>query len=108
MTFVNYYKYIKSPEWFARTESVRKRNSGLCECCNMRYGICVHHRTYARLGNELDADLLHVCIYCHRMIHQKGWYYIWSSRLVFLVELVNEMAKEMNPELDYYKPQKQE
>lgn len=91
LNYMDYYKYIHSPEWFTRTELIRKRNNGLCECCVMRYGTCVHHRTYERLGEELDSDLLHVCIYCHRMIHKKGKYFIWESRLDFLTQLQGEV-----------------
>lgn len=97
---INYYEYIHSPEWFTRTEPVRKRNNGLCECCMMRYGNCVHHRTYQRLGEELEIDLLHVCIYCHRMIHKKGKYFIWISRIDFLIKLQEEIALELNSERD--------
>lgn len=94
---INYYEYIHSPEWFARTENVRKRNNGLCECCIMRYATCVHHRTYVRLGYELEEDLLSICKFCHRMIHKKGTYYIWPSRKPFLKLLQEEIAKELEP-----------
>lgn len=92
--FINYYEYIVSDEWFKLTEPIRKRNGGLCECCTMRFGEVVHHRTYKNLGHELDKDLLHVCIYCHRMIHKKGIYYIWPSRLEFLILLQTEVEQQ--------------
>ena len=88
---VNYYEYIRSKEWFERTAPVRKRNEGLCEVCNLRYGEDVHHRTYDRLGNEDLDDLLHVCRTCHAMIHRKDQGVIWKSRLPFLRELIDEL-----------------
>lgn len=97
---INYYAYIKSKAWFARTESVRLRNRGICECCNMRYGTCVHHRTYVRLGKETDADLLHVCKYCHKMIHKKGVFKIWNSRLILLEMYQREISNELDKERD--------
>lgn len=90
---IDYYVYIKSPEWFKRTESVRARNRGICECCNMRQGSCVHHRSYENLGKEKEEELLHVCEICHNMIHKKKKGFIWPSRIGFLILLQQEVEK---------------
>lgn len=90
---INYYEYIQSDKWYARTESIRRRKGGRCECCCMRRGSEVHHRTYERLGNERDEDLLHVCKPCHRRIHKKGNAFIWPSRIEFLLILQKEVEK---------------
>lgn len=88
---IDYYEYIKSDAWQKRTESVRIRNSGLCECCNMRWGIAVHHRTYERLGNELEDDLIHICDDCHKYIHRlKDDIFIWESKF----ELIDKLRRE--------------
>jgi len=92
---LNYYVYIKSDEWYSRSAPIRNRNAGICECCNMRYGVSVHHKTYIRLGNETQEDLLHVCRECHEMIHQKGKYPIWKSRVEFLHFLRSEISNEL-------------
>lgn len=83
---IDYYEYIKSQQWYTRTASIRKRNGGICECCNMRYGDSVHHRSYEHLGDERDEELLHLCTPCHREIHGKKQknYFIWPSRRTFL------------------------
>lgn len=100
LIMVDYYKYIHSPEWFQRTQEIRKRINGLCECCTMRYGSCVHHRTYKRLGEELPEDLIHVCKQCHKMIHKKGNFFIWNHRREFLKALQEEIASELEGERD--------
>lgn len=90
---VNYYEYLQSPEWEKLTEPIRERNGGLCECCNMRYGSEVHHRTYDRLGQELPEDLIHVCNQCHKMIEgilPICFYYVWDSRKTILENLREE------------------
>ena len=92
---IDYYQYIKSEQWYKRTESIRKRNKGICECCNMRYGDSIHHRTYKRLGNELDEDLIHLCDQCHKMVHRLGIFFIWPSR----VEFLNQLRKEIKDEI---------
>lgn len=90
---INYYEYIKSTEWYERTKEIRARRGGRCECCLMRNGSSVHHRTYERLGNELPEDLIHVCDCCHKMIHGLGVFFIWSSRIPFLKTLQLEVLK---------------
>lgn len=88
----DYYDYLRSAEWAARTEPIRKRNRGRCECCNMRWGTEVHHRTYARVYAERKEDLLLVCHPCHQRIHKLGPAFIWASRIAFLKQLQEEAA----------------
>lgn len=92
---IDYYEYIHSAAWFNRTVNVRQRNRGRCECCCMRWGRVVHHRTYAHLGEELDEELVHLCLLCHNAAHGKpdARYYIWPSRLKFLEQLQSEMME---------------
>ena len=93
---INYYEYIKSPQWYARTEQVRLRLDGLCEVCELRWATEVHHRSYANLGNERDEELLSVCHFCHGMIHGKieiRRRYIWKRCLPFLLTLKEEATK---------------
>lgn len=90
---LNYYDYITSDEWYERTKDIRLRNNGRCECCNMRFAEEVHHRSYLHLGNELDSELIHICNWCHKMIHGLvpiGYVYLWPSRIAFLQELRQE------------------
>lgn len=66
---VDYYEYLQSETWLARAEKVRERNGGMCECCNIRFITDTHHRTYERLGDEREDDLIGLCQMCHKYIH---------------------------------------
>ena len=92
---VDYYTYIHSDLWFARTELVRKRNGGICELCNLRFGQVVHHRTYEHLGEEKDHELIHLCVECNNAVHgkAKSRFFIWPSKLKLLETLQNEMIR---------------
>lgn len=96
VTFViKYYEYIRSEQWYTRTAAIRKRNGGICECCNMRYGDSVHHRSYANLGNEKDEELTHLCTPCHREVHGKKQkaFFIWPNRRSHLILLQLEVKQ---------------
>lgn len=36
-------------------------------------GSHVHHKTYARIGNEYDEDLELLCMFCHDRKHGRVW-----------------------------------
>ena len=64
--------YYRTPAWYRRHAEVRARAQGRCEFCGWRPMQQVHHRTYARFGQEPLRDLMAVCISCHRYIHRRG------------------------------------
>lgn len=45
-----------------------------CQKCNLRtgntYNLCVHHKTYERLGQEKIEDLQLLCRKCHDELHR--------------------------------------
>ncbi|HEU4682959.1 MAG TPA: HNH endonuclease signature motif containing protein [Nitrospira sp.] len=68
--FKSYQEYLASEHWI----SLRKRywQSKLpkrCHGCGLTQGLQLHHRKYARLGEERLNDLILVCSDCHREIH---------------------------------------
>src|ERR1700758_4734240 len=70
---MNYINYIKSGRW--RNSPARlaelKAAGFRCRICNgdgAGSAIEVHHRTYARLGNEHPDDLTTLCSTCHRLV----------------------------------------
>jgi phage terminase large subunit GpA-like protein len=66
---MNYHEYIHSEAWRARAaEMIRKAGYRCHQCGNIGKLQC-HHFSYARLGAELDSDLLVVCEKCHKKIH---------------------------------------
>ena len=83
--------YLKSKEWFAKTEIVRQRNGGLCEVCCIRMGNHVHHRHYKTLYRETGKELLHVCDVCHGLIHQTSRGFAYPSTWVKILELRKEL-----------------
>lgn len=67
MTKTEYQDYLQGDHW----KRVRNRFKG-CKClgCATCEGITLHHVNYARLGNELDADLRPLCWSCHQEVHR--------------------------------------
>lgn len=68
---VDYREYLHSPEWKAKRVEVLARARGRCERCRKAPAKDVHHKTYARLGDEKLSDLAVLCRNCHLDEHQK-------------------------------------
>ncbi len=71
--FVDYRKYLRSPEWNSKRKVALREAGYRCQICNA--GNCVldvHHRTYERLGHELPTDLCVLCESCHDIFHAHG------------------------------------
>lgn len=62
-----YSEYIHSEEWRAKRELVLARDRG-CRICGHEHELQVHHRTYARVGDEDLLDLTVLCVDCHKTI----------------------------------------
>jgi 5-methylcytosine-specific restriction endonuclease McrA len=67
-----YQTYIQSSAWRANSARLAEweasgNRCGLCNAPNDSDNhLEVHHRTYARLGCELQSDLTALCADCHR------------------------------------------
>lgn len=62
--------YLASPEWQALRRRVWARDKGVCAVCGTTEGRRdVHHRTYARVGNERLSDLVLLCERHHYAAH---------------------------------------
>jgi hypothetical protein len=68
---VDYYEYLKSPEWRSLKNQVIKERGSACQLCGITKQLHLHHMTYKRLGREDKRDLLLVCKSCHAFIHGK-------------------------------------
>jgi 5-methylcytosine-specific restriction endonuclease McrA len=66
---VNYHLYLMSDAWRARREYMIRRAEHKCQVCNRGGKLQLHHRTYARLGHEREADLVVLCAPCHDLFH---------------------------------------
>jgi 5-methylcytosine-specific restriction endonuclease McrA len=65
-----YQEYLTSDAWIERRDRVLKRAKGLCEKCG-RQAAHVHHKTYVRIYNEADDDLIAICVDCHSVEHHR-------------------------------------
>jgi hypothetical protein len=66
-----YEEYLKTPEWEEKRLAVLARDDHRCRNCNGQDTLNVHHRTYARRGNEDPNDLTTLCERCHKQFHQE-------------------------------------
>jgi hypothetical protein len=93
---MNYYEYLKTPEWKQKRLKVLEYWSGRCILCNSDQRVTVHHRTYERLGNELITDLVPLCEVCHTKLHLT----IIQSRQVTLQQVQNTRAAGLKVKVD--------
>lgn len=64
-----YLDYLKSLEWDKKRQKVLMRDKFRCVHCCATRALQVHHKTYARLYDELLEDLITLCKKCHRTEH---------------------------------------
>ncbi len=68
-----YGEYLQTPHWKRKREEKLRAVGRRCQVCNQGPGpLDVHHRTYERLGEELDVDLTALCRSCHHLFHEHG------------------------------------
>jgi hypothetical protein len=66
-----YKEYLQTPHWKRRREDKLRVAGRSCQLCNRSSVVLnVHHRTYERLGEELDGDLIVLCRACHSTFHE--------------------------------------
>jgi hypothetical protein len=105
-----YQLYLCSREWGLKREAVIARSGGVCERCKRHAGTAVHHKTYARIYNELLTDLIHLCDDCHDFVHGRGHddpaevEFEFSNEM--LHQVINAQAKKilwLLDQVEYYK-----
>lgn len=65
-----YRLYLRSETWQRKREAALQRAGSRCQLCNSTGNLQVHHRTYERVGRELDSDLTVLCGGCHKRFHR--------------------------------------
>ena len=65
---MTYEEYIASSTWAKRAARIHKRDRNQCQTCLSTENLEVHHKTYERLFNEPDGDLITLCVICHEAI----------------------------------------
>ncbi len=70
--FPDYETYLASPRWKTLSAEARKQAEGRCQVCDgTSGGLNVHHRSYERLGTDLEQyDLVTLCRHCHKLFHR--------------------------------------
>jgi len=72
---MDYQEYLDSPAWRERAEAEKDRAGQRCRVCNAgrdAVSLDTHHRTYERIGHEVEGDLIVLCRDCHRIFHEHG------------------------------------
>lgn len=70
---MKYDEYIKSKQWKAKADETKRLAGYRCQVCNSSdEELHAHHRTYERLGEELQSDLICLCAKCHSLFHNGG------------------------------------
>lgn len=64
-----YPAYLQTPEWEAKRLAALRRADNHCELCYAEQTLHVHHKTYARRGDERLSDLIVLCERCHARFH---------------------------------------
>ncbi len=85
-----YQAYLNSPAWRKTRNDALRRAGYKCERCGVRRDFNVHHRSYARLGNEVPADLEVLCFTCHNGHHQQE---AEGTSLGLFLKLVSEVLE---------------
>jgi hypothetical protein len=64
-----YQAYLRTPQWAERRARALKKAKNKCSMCSSKKNLECHHRTYERIGQERDEDLLIICSVCHGAHH---------------------------------------
>ena len=67
-------RYLASPEWDNKRKQCLTSAHYVCESCNRKLPLEVHHITYKNLYNEKPRDLVALCRRCHQDIHDNLGY----------------------------------
>lgn len=66
--------YLNTRHWKALRIRIYEKFCGQCQRCKetIPFDMAnIHHRTYSRIGNEKDTDLILYCDKCHKIIHKE-------------------------------------
>ena len=68
---VDYKKYLQSRHWQRVRKKTLKRFGYKCALCSNTKNLQVHHNTYKHLGHEKKLDVIVLCDFHHKMVHNK-------------------------------------
>jgi hypothetical protein len=67
--WLTYQEYLCTKWWRERRARSILLGGGKCNRCHSTSNLQVHHKTYKRIGQELDEDLEVLCRTCHEIHH---------------------------------------
>lgn len=67
----DYKEYLNSWHWKRTRKRALKRYGYKCMICGRKDNLQIHHNNYKNLRHEKPNDLLCLCDYHHKMIHNK-------------------------------------
>jgi hypothetical protein len=70
LEYKTYSDYLQSGKWRKRKEHFVIIHPKICSKCSSTNKIECHHRTYSRIGEELDIDLMWFCHKCHNFVEK--------------------------------------
>lgn len=63
-------RFIRSKRWIDRRDRYFSEHPKKCARCDTQKRIHLHHKTYERVGAELNEDLTPLCELCHSIVHK--------------------------------------
>lgn len=81
--------YYTSRYWHEVSAARRSRDGHRCRQCSAAGDLEVHHWQYVLFGEDIDHDLLTLCVSCHARIHQC----IAGSRVHFPRWITQDLAQ---------------
>lgn len=87
-----YRAYLQSAGWRITRNRALKLAGYQCSKCGAKRNVQVHHRTYERLGAELDGDLDVLCRECHEGHHVQEMHDAGGAQRLYL-KLANDVLR---------------
>lgn len=87
---MNYREHLKSKKWTKKKNRLKEMNffGKKCDVC-FKEITDTHHKTYNRLGNESDNDLVFLCRYHHFQAHdfcKENGYDLYTGTNIYIKE----------------------
>jgi hypothetical protein len=87
-----YRAYLQSEGWRITRNRALKIARYTCQRCGARRNVQVHHRTYERLGCEVDGDLEVLCRDCHEGHHVQEMHDAGGEQRLYL-KIANDVLR---------------
>lgn len=98
----SYESYLRSPEWQKKRAERLRIDQYKCQKCGRPIDLQVHHLNYDNIGNEdVYADLITLCKYCHKEIEDAKEEYKLAYRRNYRDEYVSARKLELKFCHDY-------